>query len=189
MAYCKKLFKKIRRATFHRRHAFIRQRKDWKTIVEFRGCKFWAGPDNKIESVLLQDNEKYDVCNFSAIEKLVNSGDVCFDIGANIGVYSTVLSRLSGDDFNVHSFEPVSHIRKRLTLNAKLNGFGNVNVNNFALGAAPETIDMNQIKEGVFRGGTSSFLKNENWQSLSEDDFETVPVEVKTLDLMRLIKS
>lgn len=182
MLILKKFFIRARSILFQKRNPLISQRKDWKTIVEFRACKFWAGPDNKIESVLLQNNEKYDVCNFSAIEKLVNSDDVCFDIGANIGVYSTVLSRLSGDDSNVHSFEPVSHIRKRLTMNAKLNGFGNINVNDFALGAAPETIYMNQIKEGVFRGGTSSFLKNENWQSLTEDDFETVPVDVKTLD-------
>jgi len=167
---------------FQKRHAFMRQRTDWKTVIEFRNCKFWAGPDNKIEAVLLQSDGRYDISNFAAIEKLVNHGDVCFDIGANIGIYSVIFSKLSGQDTNTHSFEPVAHIRNRLTMNAKLNGFDDIHVNAFALGATPETTNMNQVKEGVFRGGTSSFLKNENWQSLSESDFEAVPVEIKTLD-------
>lgn len=178
----KQILKRIRSATFIKRNSLINQRKDWKSVVEFRSSKLWAGPDNKIEAVLLQRDEQYDICNFSALEKLVNKGDVCLDIGANIGVYSVILSQLSGDSANIHSFEPVSHIRNRLMMNARLNGFSDIHINDFALGAAPETIEMNQIKEGVFRGGTSSFLKNENWQSLSDSDFETVPVAVNTLD-------
>jgi FkbM family methyltransferase len=161
----------------------MRERKDWKTIVEFRKCKFWAGPDNKIESVLLRNNGLYDLENFTIIEKLVNVGDICFDIGANIGVYSMVFSELSGNSLNVHAFEPVPHIRKRLMLNAKLNGFYDIHVNNFALGAKQETLDMFQVKEGIFRGGTSSFLKNENYETLSAEAFEAKTVEVKPLDL------
>ena len=185
MFYLKNLLKfyKIFRSKVSNNYQYIANSKGSKTIVDFRGCKVFAGLENKIESVLLSNNYKnYDLSNFTAIEKLTNHGDVCLDIGANIGIYSLIFAKLSGNCQNVHSFEPVNHIRSKFILNSRLNNFDNININPFALGAKTEVINMNQVKKGIFRGGTSSFIKNENWESLNKEDFEIVPVKVKTLD-------
>ncbi len=154
----------------------------WMTIANFRGCKLWAGPDNKIEKKILWRGDNYDLLNFEVIHELVFPGSICFDIGANIGVYSLIFSKLSGGSCNVHSFEPVNHIRDKLVANARLNGYDGLNVNDFALGEAATTIDMYQVKEGVFRSGTSSFLKNEAVDAIGPDNFEVKPVSVSTLD-------
>ena len=178
----KNLIQKIRYDLFKKRHSFMNTRSDWKQITQFRGCKVFVGPNNKIETVLLKNDGKYDDYNFAVIENIVNPGDVCLDIGANIGVYSMVLAELSGSSQNIHSFEPVRHIRNKLIANAKLNGFKSLHINDFALGAEPGKIDMYQVKEGVFRAGTSTFVENENFQTLDKEHFDVIPVDIKQLD-------
>jgi FkbM family methyltransferase len=153
-----------------------------KTIVDFRGCRFFAGLDNKIEASLLRGGHHYDRANFAVVTHFVKPGHVCFDIGANIGVYSMVLARITGSAQNVHAFEPVDHIRGRFIANAKLNDATAINLNDLALGARPGSLDMFQIKPGHFRGGTSTFLRNDSVSALGEDEFVTRPVQVTTLD-------
>ncbi len=153
-----------------------------RTITTFRDCRFFAGPDNKIEVSLLRGGRAYDQANFTAVAHFVQPGHVCFDIGANIGVYSMVFARLSGAPDNVHAFEPVDHIRGRFRANARLNGFQSIHLNECALGSETGSLDMHQVKEGVFRGGTSTLVRNENIAALGEAAFVTRPVQVTTLD-------
>jgi len=167
-----------------RKKQFLSQRKQkgWSQIVEFRGCKFFAGHENKIEYALLNLDGNYDWNNFTAIENMVREGDVCFDIGANIGIYSVILSKLTGHPENIHAFEPVNHIRNKLTSNCKLNGFADVHVNDFALGAEVSTAQMYQIKEDMFRGGTSTFVHNDNVKKIGTDKFNLCEVRIARLD-------
>lgn len=155
---------------------------DWTTVTWFRDCRIWCGPNNKIEREILWNDGKYDRLNFSVIEQLVHKDCVCFDIGANIGVYSAVFSRMCGDSRLVHSFEPVNHIRAKLIDNARLNNSLSLNVNDFALGDTPTVMDMYQVKKGVFRAGTSTLVKNESIDKMGEEKFEVCPVRVRTLD-------
>lgn len=178
------LVPKIVRDGIHslRKDRFLKGLENWKTIVDFRGCKLFAGPDNKIEAALMKGKNTYDFNNFNAVSHFVKSGFVCFDIGANIGVYSNVFSFLSGDSNLVHAFEPVRHIRNRLKMNAKLNGYYGLHINDFALGAEESKVEMFQVKEGLFRGGTSTFVYNENIDNMGEECFERSTVDIQTLD-------
>lgn len=161
---------------------YLRANKRSGTIVDFRGCRFFAGFDNKIETALLRGERHYDLANFTAVAHFVKPDHVCFDIGANIGVYSVVFAGLTGSARNVHAFEPVDHIREKLMANAKLNGFGAIHMNAFALGAETGSLEMFQVKSGRFRGGTSTFIRNENISALGDDEFITRNVEIRTLD-------
>jgi FkbM family methyltransferase len=165
-----------------RMRRFLSDKKDWKTVVRFRGCHFFAGGGGKIETALMRGERYYDRDNFSAISCFIKPGYVCFDVGANIGVYSTVLARIAGDAGLVHCFEPVDHVRARLRANARLNGMESMNINPFALGSQPGVREMHQIKEGRFRGGASTFVETENIAAIGESEFETREVEIKTLD-------
>jgi FkbM family methyltransferase len=84
------------------------------------GVRFILYPWDRARLPILL-NRDHDVLDFKAIAKLVNPGDVAFDVGANVGHYSVMLSRICGPSGRVWSFEPVPEtywqLRETLTLN------------------------------------------------------------------------
>ena len=54
-------------------------------------------------------------------DKMIHPGDVCFDIGANIGTFSTLAARLSSPEGRVFAFEPCSETHEILLENLRLN--------------------------------------------------------------------
>jgi len=66
----------------------------------------------------------------------VHPGDVVYDIGANVGLYSMLLSKAVGPSGQVIAFEPDSRNAKRLNENAILNGLTNFRCFRKALGEA-----------------------------------------------------
>lgn len=74
------------------------------------------------------------------LPQLVRQGDVCIDIGANLGYYSRPLSRIVGNGGRVYSVEPVPVIGRVLRRN--LRGCANVEILPFALGEENRRIVM-----------------------------------------------
>ncbi len=109
------------------------------------------------------------------ISKHIKSGDVCFDVGANIGWYSTLFQKLCGADGEVHAFEPVPRIFAELQNNFKLNGSpSNLYLNNFGLGDEEKELEIYFFPE--LPTGHSSLAPKEDQIS------EAFPVMIKTLD-------
>lgn len=76
--------------------------------------------------------------------KLIRKGDVCLDVGANFGWYTTLMSMLSGENGEVHSFEPVPKSFAELKRNRDLLPFSQkVYINNMALGDHEGTVHVN----------------------------------------------
>jgi FkbM family methyltransferase len=69
-----------------------------------------------------------------AINKRLNPGDSCWDIGASIGLYSNSFAKVVGENGTVVSFEPELRSRERLQENIALNGNLHIKVYNVALG-------------------------------------------------------
>jgi FkbM family methyltransferase len=67
-----------------------------------------------------------DVREFEAIPRLVQAGDIAFDVGAHAGIYSVLLSRLCGPNGRVWAFEPVPDTYWRLRETLALNRCDNV---------------------------------------------------------------
>lgn len=65
--------------------------------------------------------------------RVVKPGDCVLDIGANIGYYSVLFSRLVGSDGKVFSFEPDAQNYDTLCRNIALNSCANVEALNLAL--------------------------------------------------------
>jgi FkbM family methyltransferase len=59
----------------------------------------------------------------SWIEQFFEKGDIFYDIGANIGVYSLFAKALHKDDIEVYSFEPAYHNFAKLCKNIIVNDF------------------------------------------------------------------
>lgn len=58
-----------------------------------------------------------------AIDRIVQPGWVCYDVGASIGIMSLLMARKAG---KVYSFEPAPHAAAELQKHAGANGFANV---------------------------------------------------------------
>lgn len=68
-----------------------------------------------------------------ALASLVQRGDVCYDIGANLGFFSVLLGRMVGAEGSVYAFEPVPANVSMIERNARLNGLENIRVKRVAL--------------------------------------------------------
>lgn len=118
---------------------------------------------------------EYEVVVTEIVAELVRPGDTCIDAGANIGLYTTVLSRLCGSEGRVHAFEPVPETFGYLRRNVEISDLPeNVIVRNEALGDAEGVISINTFEEiGL---GFSSISDQ------GRGDAKTVECRMTTLD-------
>jgi FkbM family methyltransferase len=68
--------------------------------------------------------------------RLLSPGDVCIDVGAHVGYYTLLASRLVGPPGHVYAIEPASTTYAELRRNLELNEVSNVTALNLAAGAA-----------------------------------------------------
>jgi FkbM family methyltransferase len=67
------------------------------------------------------------------VQRIASQGINVIDVGANIGYFTILASRLIGSDKRVFSFEPQARVVKQLRRNIEFNALGNVEVFQFAL--------------------------------------------------------
>jgi len=68
----------------------------------------------------------YDKTNIEFLKKNLHRGDTFIDIGANVGNFTLLASKLIGKEGKVYAFEPVEIVANRLALNLKINKLQNV---------------------------------------------------------------
>ncbi|PSB57168.1 FkbM family methyltransferase [Chamaesiphon polymorphus] len=81
------------------------------------------------------------------LKKLVKPGMLVFDVGANIGDYSIILSRLVGNSGTVHTFEPASSTFKKLEERLRKSKCSNVNAHQKATYSENIPIVFNEFPE------------------------------------------
>jgi FkbM family methyltransferase len=106
------------------------------------------------------------------LRALVRPGMRVIDVGANVGLYSLLLSRLTGGSGHVVAFEPEPELFAALRANCLANAAGNVTAVNCALGAAPGRA---VFYRNAFNSGDNR-LGGLGWRA------EGVEVEVARLD-------
>ena len=72
----------------------------------------------------------------AAFRRSLGPGDVCLDVGAHIGYYTLLASRLVGRDGHVYAFEPSQPNYEALSTNLSRNGVDNVTALQVAVGPA-----------------------------------------------------
>lgn len=103
------------------------------------------------------------------LKQIVKSGFVSIDIGANVGYYSTNISKLSGPKGKVFAIEPVPLFANVFKRNAHKFALKNIQLYQTALGAENKKIEMGTpVIDGVFRHGLTHVLSNENDNSALE---------------------
>ena len=113
------------------------------------------------------------------ILSLIKKGDIVFDLGANIGQYSLIFSKLVGPSGHVYSFEPNLKVFSDLNINIKKNNLNNISTFNYAIGSKNER---NLFFVESLNGGRGSSFKKERVAKL--DSSENYFVDVKNLDYL-----
>jgi FkbM family methyltransferase len=84
----------------------------------------------------------YEEPTAALMAQLVCPGDLVVDVGANVGFFTLLLSRLVGRGGRVVAFEPMPHALERLRAHVSLNRCDNVTIRDCALGAATGTTQL-----------------------------------------------
>lgn len=107
---------------------------------------------------------EYDILFFNSYEKavgdllgsLVHPGDVCIDVGANVGAITLKLAFAAGPAGKIFAVEPHPDMVERLRANVELNGLSNVTIMPFALSDTPGTASLYAAESNFFHQGRSS---------------------------------
>ena len=122
---------------------------------------------------------------FSAalVSELVNQGDVCIDIGANVGSYTFLMADRTGSEGKVFAFEPNPDLYNLLLDSVELNQASSfICVDNKALySKSGETLKF-YLSDNPRNSGTSSLVNHGVF--VSEDNF----IIVKTISLTDYFK-
>ncbi len=128
----------------------------------------------------------YEELPTKAFKKIVKTGDVVIDVGANIGYYSVLASECVGNTGKVISFEPVSKIYKRLLFNTL--GHNNITTVNSACGKENGLAKISVYNDSVSAGSSISVPDNsatvnlEEIEVLSLDDY----VKERRIDVVKI---
>lgn len=117
----------------------------------------------------------YETFCTNVVSRHIKSGDLCLDVGANIGWYSTLFRRICGANGAVHSFEPVPNTFSELQKNIALNDSATpIFLNNFGLGDTEKDLEINFFPD--LPSGHATLATDSNEKTIK------VPVKIKTLN-------
>lgn len=139
-----------------------------KNFVILDELKMYVEP-NEYLKLVIQDHKgghaKY-------LKNNIRKGDVVIDVGANIGYYTCLLSKLVGPNGHVYAFEPEPKNFSLLTKNVKMNNCTNVTIERKAVSDITGTSKLN-----ISPGSTTGHSIYENF-----DDDNSIDVQTITLD-------
>jgi len=91
----------------------------------------------------------------AALQRWLSPGDVFYDIGANVGFFTTLAARVTGAEGMVYAFEPNPACVRQIRRNAVLNAFEHIEAFETAVSSAPgrTKLKLNDIS------GTSTIIR------------------------------
>ncbi|MBI2815137.1 MAG: FkbM family methyltransferase [Opitutae bacterium] len=114
------------------------------TVVTAKAGRFLIFANDALGKVLLAKGD-FEPHFLQIARQVVRPGDLCLDLGANLGYHSVTLARLTGPDGVVLAFEPQRLIFQQLCGNAFLNDLRNIHVFNAAVGAVDGMVSMDAV--------------------------------------------
>lgn len=127
-----------------------------------------------------------------SLEKIISilrPGDVVYDVGASVGLYSILLAKAIGQNGEVIAFEPENESFQRLQENLKLNGLRNIRPFQKALGERSEQAKLYAGEDGkwcslVSPPATRTDIDSQVVEVVAGDQFR----EAENLPIPRIIK-
>lgn len=114
------------------------------------------------------------------LEKIVKPGFVCIDIGANVGYYSVMLAKFSGNTGRVFAVEPIPLFAEIWKKNIKRSGFKSPDLYVCALGSEEKIVRMGvPERNGVVHHGMTKITSTGD-----ENYIKFFDVEMKIPDII-----
>lgn len=110
----------------------------------------------------------YDKSMLGFVDKFVKKGDVCFDIGANVGPVSFALAKKVGPGGSVFAFEPGRVIYNRLVDNLRLNPDYERIIRTYKTGFSDKTETLSWNEDKKNRGNAGFILQGPNQEERVE---------------------
>ena len=127
----------------------------------------WLEEDVGKHLYLLRSYERGEALAYS---KIVQGGDVCLDVGGNIGFHSLNLAKLCGEEGEVHVFEPIRKNILIIELSAEINNLKNIIVNPYVISDVKGQVEFDS-------GGDSAYSHIANKKSLSMNFHESTTID------------
>lgn len=83
---------------------------------------------------------RYEPEKTQAIIENVKDGDVVYDIGAHVGYFTILMSRIVGDKDHIYSFEPRPITHHFLKTHVRINHRSNITITNACVGDKAGTV-------------------------------------------------
>lgn len=125
-------------------------------------------------SIWLRHFYKYEIDVENTLRDILRKGDVFIDIGANVGYFSVIASRIVGENGKVYSLEAIPRLCGLLSESAAINDIKNINILNYAAYSENKTISFNRMKNSAF-------------SHISKDNSSDSTIEVNAITLDSLI--
>jgi FkbM family methyltransferase len=135
-----------------------------------QGGLMWLKTENYIDKCIIETGF-FEKDLTEVAKKLVKPGDCILDVGANIGYYSLIFSRLTGTTGKVICFEPTDFYGKVLRSNIEVNKYTNLEIVKVGLSNKEEEINIH------IGGSTASIHNPGNFLNESVEN-----IHVTTLD-------
>lgn len=157
----------------------------FETKYPFRLKANLANPEHQYLYFYGTHDERYVV---TKLLKIIKPGDICWDIGANIGFYTGLLASQVKDTGAVVAFEPAERTCAYLHENVSLNEFTNVTIVNKGLADNMERRYLYYSKAALAEGTAS--LKYPNGRTVAElvtlDTIDNLIGELPTPDFIKI---
>jgi len=156
--------------------------KKWNTMFEDKN--FIILPlDEKTNMHFFQDSDlckhmyfcAFEENELSFLKRYLRKGDIFFDIGANIGLFSLLASNVVEDEGEIYAFEPTPETFKRLDANIELNNFTNIKSHQFAF-----SNEIGELPFHISTDGSDAFNSFARVKKLENGD--TISVKTITVD-------
>ena len=128
----------------------------------------------------LENFNENDEKDLIVVKKLVEKGEVAVDIGANVGIYTKILSEKVMTTGHVYSIEPVPQTFSLLLHCVKKLGMANVKLFNIGISDSNRTVSM--VVPPYASGGENFYMAHIVAGSHKDVNENTFEVKVKTLD-------
>lgn len=146
---------------------FGKERSLFKT---FNGDYYWLRneKDFYVDNCIIEEGV-FEKESTSLVYKFLKEGDIVIDVGANIGYYSILFSRLVGPNGKVHCFEPTEFYGNVLKRNVEINKSSNVVIYPFGLSNKSERLPISI--------GYSSATIHDPYKGQNTTSVETIRLE------------
>lgn len=129
----------------------------------------------------VQRNGGFDPSLGKIFRTVIRPGHVVFDVGAHVGLYTVLFSRLVGESGKVFCFEPVEYNRARLQRNLQLNACTNVTMLDKGAGEKTGRVKFHRVEPASPNTGVGTILGS-NYFHRHRDLFEETEIDLVTVD-------